>query len=310
MFKYTCDNKRYHTLAYHNKKMFRQKVYKAVIDAGFSCPNKDGSKGFGGCIFCDSGSGYFTASPEISVKSQLDSELKRIHQKYPEASAIAYFQANTNTYSDAYTLKKIYDPVIDYPGIIGISIGTRADCLPSDILDYLEELSHKTYLTVELGMQTVHEKTLTFINRGYSHDIFLKGYSELKKRNIRTCIHIINGLPGESEDMMLETAIQAGKLEPDALKIQLLHVISGTPLAKLYNDGMFPAMSKEQYINLTVKQLEYIPQETVIERITGDGDKRKLIAPLWSSDKISVLGGIDKRQAELDSWQGKKYKKI
>ena len=308
-FKYTCDNKRYHTLSYHNKTVFHKKIYKAVIDAGFSCPNKDGSKGFGGCIFCDGGSGYFTAPSEISVRAQLEAELKRIRQKNPEAEAIAYFQANTNTYSDVDTLRRIYSPVIDYPGIIGISIGTRADCLPTKILEYLEELSNKTYLTIELGMQTIHEKTLKLINRGYSHDIFLKGYYELKKRNIRTCIHIINGLPCENEDMMLETAIHAGKLEPDALKIQLLHVIAGTPLAQTYYEGKFSEMSKEQYINLTVKQLEYIPQETVIERITGDGDKRKLIAPLWSRDKISVLGGIDKRQAKLGSWQGKKYKK-
>lgn len=305
-FSYSSDNKRYHTLAYHNKATFGKKIFKAVIDAGFSCPNKDGTKGTGGCIFCDSGSGYFTASPETSVKKQFEDELRRIHLKNPDADAIAYFQANTNTYADVETLKKIYLPLVGHQNLAGISMGTRADCLQNDILDFLQELSEKTFLTVELGMQTIHNKTLELINRGYDHQEFLKGYYELKKRSIRTCIHIINGLPEETAEMMLETAKETGKLKPDALKIQLLHIISGTPLEKLYRSGYFSEMSKEDYINITVRQLEYIPPETVIERITGDGDKTKLIAPLWSCDKISVLGGIDKMQVQSDSWQGKK----
>ena len=309
-FEFSCDNKRYHTLSYHNKQTFNVKIFKAVIDAGFTCPNKDGSKGIGGCIFCDGGSGYFTNSYLKSVEEQIKMELKRIKKKNPNAHAIAYFQANTNTYADVQKLKKIYLPVLSQPDVEGISIGTRADCLQPQILDFLEELSHKTYLTVELGMQTIHDNTLKLINRGYNHNEFLKGFFSLKKRNIRTCIHIINGLPGENIDMMLETARNVGKLEPDALKIQLLHVIKNTPLEEMYKNDMLNVMSKENYISTVVNQLEYIPPQTVIERITGDGNKDKLIAPLWSTDKISVLGGIDKLQADSDSWQGKKYKKL
>ena len=309
-FEFSCDNKRYHTLSYHNKQTFNVKIFKAVIDAGFTCPNKDGSKGIGGCIFCDGGSGYFTNSYLKSVEEQIKMELKRIKKKNLNARAIAYFQANTNTYADVQKLKNIYLPVLSRPDVAGISIGTRADCLQPQILDFLEELSHKTYLTVELGMQTIHDNTLKLINRGYNHNEFLKGFFSLKKRNIRTCIHIINGLPGENIDMMLETARNVGKLEPDALKIQLLHVIKNTPLEEMYKNDMLNVMSKENYISTVVNQLEYIPPQTVIERITGDGNKDKLIAPLWSTDKISVLGGIDKLQADSDSWQGKKYKKL
>lgn len=309
-FEFSCDNKRYHTLSYHNKQTFNVKIFKAVIDAGFTCPNKDGSKGIGGCIFCDGGSGYFTNSYLKSVEEQIKMELKRIKKKNLNARAIAYFQANTNTYADVQKLKNIYLPVLSQPDVAGISIGTRADCLQPQILDFLEELSHKTYLTVELGMQTIHDNTLKLINRGYNHNEFLKGFFSLKKRNIRTCIHIINGLPGENIDMMLETARNVGKLEPDALKIQLLHVIKNTPLEEMYKNDMLNVMSKENYISTVVNQLEYIPPQTVIERITGDGNKDKLIAPLWSTDKISVLGGIDKLQNDSDSWQGKKYKKL
>lgn len=309
-FEFSSDNKRYHTLSYHNKQLFKEKIFKAVIDAGFTCPNKDGSKGIGGCIFCDGGSSYFTNSHTIPIEAQIKAELERIHKKYPYSHAIAYFQANTNTYADVKKLKSIYLPVLSYPDIAGISIGTRADCLQPEILDFLEELSHKTYLTVELGMQTIHNSTLNLINRGYGHSDFLKGYFSLKERNIRTCIHIINGLPGEDRNMMTETAYHLGKLEPDAIKIQLLHVIKNTPLEKMYVNGTFDVMTKEEYISITVNQLEYISPQTVIERITGDGDKNKLIAPLWSTDKISVLVGIDKLQAELNSWQGKKYKKL
>lgn len=301
-FKFSFDNKRYHTLAYHNKVTFGEKIFKAVIDAGFTCPNKDGKCGSGGCIFCDGGSGYFT--DKGTVREQLQRELERIHRKTPNAGAIAYFQANTNTYADIKTLHEVYDPVINYEGVAGISIGTRADCLPEETLDYLQELSEKTYLTVELGMQSVHEKTIDFINRGYSHKEFLKGFEALKKRGIRVCVHIINGLPGESRDDMIETVRQTGKLNPDAVKIQLLHVIKGTELERLYNKKYFETMTMESYIETVVSQLEYLPPETVVERITGDGDRKKLVAPMWSTNKIAVLGGIDKRQAEKNSFQG------
>ncbi len=306
-FEYSFDNKRYHTLAYHNKITFGEKIFKAVIDAGFTCPNKDGKCGYGGCIFCDGGSGYFTDKGTVS--QQIEKELLRIRKKTPDAKAIAYFQANTNTYADVKKLREIYEPILNYEGIAGISIGTRADCLDEEVLDFLQELSGKTYLTVELGMQSVHEKTIEFIRRGYSHEAFLKGYEVLKKRGVRVCLHIINGLPGETTDDMIETVCQTGKLEPDAVKIQLLHIIKGTELEKLYNEKCFETMTMESYIETVVSQLEHLSPETVIERITGDGDKSKLVAPKWSTNKIAVLGGIDKAQAEKNSFQGKRYEK-
>ena len=304
-FKYSDTNKRYHTLNYYNKVKYGEKVFKAVIDGGFTCPNKDGKISHGGCIFCDGGSGYFTKG-NLSVKEQVYSELKRIRNKNPNAKAIAYFQSNTNTYASVEYLKKVYEEALSCDGIIGISIGTRADCLDQDIINYIADLNNQTNMTVELGLQTIHNTTLKYINRGYNHEKFCDGYNKLKERNIRTCLHIINGLPFENEKMMFDTVQEVAKLNPEAVKIQMLHVIKNTPLEKTYNNGL-ELLSMEEYIDIVVKQLELLSPETVVERITGDGDKSKLISPLWSTNKIAVLGGIDKKQVQLNSMQGKKY---
>lgn len=306
-FKYACDNKRYNTLNYYNKQNFGKKIYKAVIDLGLTCPNMDGSKGTGGCIFCDGGSGYFTHG-EKDVKAQLTLEKERICSKYGEdAEFIAYFQANTNTYAPVDFLRKAYYAALEFPNVFGISIGTRGDCLSDDIISLLSEINRETHLTVELGMQSCHEKTITLINRCCTHEEFKRGYYKLKNAGIRTCLHVINGLPFESENDMIETAKEVAVLSPDAVKLQMLHVIKGTRLAEMYSKGDFRLLERDEYIDIIVKQLEVIPPEIVIERITGDGDKRKLIAPMWSADKIAVLGGIDKRLAQLDTWQGKLY---
>ncbi len=306
-FVYSLDNKRYHTLNYHNKTEYSAKIHKAVLDCGFRCPNKDGTKGYGGCIFCDSGSGYFT-SGELPIRHQLYSETERIRRKNGENALItAYFQANTNTYAPIEKLRELYETVLMSGNVHGISIGTRADCLADETVEYLSELSRRTNLTVELGLQSVHNSTIEYINRCCTHEEFLIGYEKLKKAGIRVCLHIINGLPDETADMMLETARQVAQIKPDAVKIQMLHVIRGTRLAEIYEKTPFKLLSKEEYIDITVRQLELLPPETVVERITGDGDKSKLIAPMWSADKISVLGGIDKRQAELDTWQGRLF---
>ena len=306
-FKYACDNKRYNTLNYYNKQNFGKKIYKAVINLGLTCPNMDGSKGTGGCIFCDGGSGYFTHG-EKDVKTQLTLEKERICSKYGEdAEFIAYFQANTNTYAPVDFLRKAYYAALEFPNVFGISIGTRGDCLSNDIVSLLSEINRETHLTVELGMQSCHEKTITLINRCCTHEEFKRGYYKLKNAGIRTCLHVINGLPFESENDMIETAKEVAVLSPDAVKLQMLHVIKGTRLAEMYSKGDFRLLERDEYIDIIVKQLEVIPPEIVIERITGDGDKRKLIAPMWSADKIAVLGGIDKRLAELDTWQGKLY---
>ncbi|MBP3379540.1 MAG: TIGR01212 family radical SAM protein [Ruminococcus sp.] len=303
-FIFSLDNKRYHTLNYHYKTVYGEKLHKAVIDGGFTCPNVDGSVGTGGCIFCDGGSGYFTQK-RMGISKQLELESERIAHKNGKVPIIAYFQANTNTYAPVKRLRKIYEEALEFPGVRGLSIGTRADCLPEDVLDLLSELNKKTLLTVELGMQSVHEKTLSIINRGYSHEEFKKGYFKLKNRGIRVCLHIINGLPGETPEMMKETARQAGQLRPDAVKLQMLHVIRGTRLAEMFARGEVALLSRDEYIDIIVRQLETLPGETVIERITGDGDRLKLIAPLWSADKIAVLGGIDKAMAERNTFQGR-----
>ncbi len=300
-FIYSDDNKRYHTLYYHNSRTFGGRVFKAAVDAGFSCPNIDGSKGSGGCIFCADGSGYFTDG-SLSVTEQFRREKQRIAAKYPEAKIIAYLQAHSNTYAPTAELEKVYTELIG-AGAAGLSVATRADCLDKDKARLLSSLP--VPVTVELGLQTVHNSTAEKINRCHSFEEFLKGYSLLKESGIRVCVHIINGLPDEDEEMMLETARRLGELRPDGIKIHLLHVIRGTPLCRIYESGGYVPLTREQYIDIVVRQLELIPAKTVIERLTGDGDKSTLAAPLWSADKIAVLGGIDKRQRELDTWQGK-----
>lgn len=308
-FPYSFDNKRYHTLYYHNMQIFGERVYKAPINAGFTCPNIDGTKGIGGCIYCDGGSGYFTDEKEISVKEQLSHQIFLIHQKHPNAKINAYFQSYSNTYDSAKVLRSRIEPVLDFEDVVSVSIATRCDCLKDDALIFLKELSDRTSLTVELGLQTVHEKTAELINRGHSYSEFLQGYYSLKDLGIRTVVHIINGLPRENEEMMTETAEKLGQLYPDGIKIHLLHIIKGTALEAMFRRGEYTPLEKDEYVDITVKQLEVIPAETVIERLTGDGDKSKLISPLWSRDKISVLGAIDKLQAKRDSYQGKMFKK-
>lgn len=307
MFAFSSDNKRYHTLNYYFKKNFGKKFYKAVIDCGLTCPNIDGKKGTGGCIFCDGGSGYFTDG-SISVTEQLKAETERIFAKNGKVPVIAYFQANTNTYAPAEKLRSIYSEALKFPDIEGISIGTRADCLSDDVIELLCEINSEINMTVELGLQSVHEDTIKLINRCCTHAEFLEGYYKLKEKNIRTCLHIINGLPYETAEMMIETAEQTAVLKPEAVKLQMLHVIKGTKLAEMYRNGSINLLSRDEYIDIVVRQLELLPPETVIERITGDGDKRKLVAPLWSADKIAVLGGIDKKLAALDTYQGRLYK--
>jgi radical SAM protein (TIGR01212 family) len=280
-----------------------------VLDCGFTCPNIDGTKGTGGCIFCDGGSGYFTDG-SLGTDVQLDREYDRISSKHGDVPVIVYFQANTNTYAPAEKLREMFTSVLDYPYVRGISVGTRADCLPDDVLDLLCELNERTALTVELGMQTVHESTLTLINRCCTHEEFLIGFGKLKSRGIRTCLHILDGLPNESRDMMLETARQTAMMHPQAVKLQMLHVIKGTRLADMYANSEITLLNKDEYISIIADQLELLPPDIVIERITGDGDKKKLIAPLWTADKIAVLGGIDKELARRDSYQGIRYPEL
>lgn len=284
---------------------FGERVYKAPINAGFTCPNIDGRKGIGGCIYCDGGSGYFTDDNLVPVREQLKHQIDLIHGKHSGAKINAYFQSYSNTYADVDVLKERFEPVLEFSDVVALSVATRADCFNEEVYAYLSDLASRTCLTVELGLQTVHDSTAEKINRCHSFAEFTEAFFRLRDMNIRTVVHIINGLPGESDRMMLETADALGKMKPDGIKIHLLHVIKGTRLEQIYNNFKYIPMDKERYVDIVVRQLELLPAETVIERLTGDGDKRKLAAPLWSADKISVLGAIDKEQAEKDSYQGK-----
>ncbi|MBR5091177.1 MAG: TIGR01212 family radical SAM protein [Ruminiclostridium sp.] len=300
-FAFSDDNKRYHTLSYHNRHTYGRRVCKAVIDAGFTCPNIDGTKGTGGCAFCSGGSGYFTADPAVPVSEQFRREKERILRKYPDALVIAYFQAHTNTYAELSTLKALYSEAIS-AGADGISIATRTDCINEESAELIRSLGVPA--TVELGLQSIHDRTTERMNCHHSSSDFLNAMRLLKEYGIRTCVHLIDGLPGETHEMMCETAEAVGKQRPDAVKIQLLHVIKGTPLHEMFLRGEYIPMTRESYIDTVVRQLGYLPPETVIERVTGDGDKRTLVAPMWSTDKIAVLGGIDRRMKELDVYQG------
>lgn len=298
-FPFSDDNKRYHTLAYHNRKTYGVRVCKATVDAGLTCPNIDGKRGFGGCAFCAQIPGC-----EQSVKEQFEAEKTRIHAKFPDAKILLYYAAHSNTYCSAGHLSEMLRDVLDLDAF-GVSIATRADCLDEKKTELLSCFPRP--LTVELGLQTAHDSTAALVNRCHTFAEFLHGYELLKAHGIRVCVHIINGLPRESTEMMLETAQILGKLRPDGVKIHLLHILQGTNLCNMYKRGELTPLEKSEYIDIVARQLELFPPETVIERVTGDGDKRLLVAPLWSADKISVLGGLDKRLVELDTFQGRRF---
>lgn len=297
-FKYSQDNKRYHTLYFHNKSVFGRRIFKAALDGGFSCPNK------GGCTYCISGGSEFSADSRLSICQQIRLERERIHKKYQNADLVAYFQANTNTFAPLKKLRSLYEEALACENVVGLSIATRADCIEDDVLEYLAQLSERTYLTVELGLQTIHDKTAEKINRGHSFECFLNTYKRLKEKNIRVCVHLIDGLPDETFEMMVDTAKTVGALKPDGVKIHLLHIMQGTVMHQQFLKGEVKEMTFEDYIKTVCTQLTFIPEETVIERLTGDGSKDKLVAPLWSKNKIRVLGTIDKYMADNDLYQG------
>ncbi len=309
MFKNTLDNKRYYTLNYFYKKKFNSKVFKVSLNGGFTCPNKDGSKGTGGCIYCSpSGSGDFAGNIKDNLVKQFYEVRDIMLKKWPEAKYIAYFQANSNTYAPLEDLKEKYESVIDLPGVIGLSIATRPDCFTEEIYDYLEELSKRTYLTVELGLQTIHDKTLSFINRNHTTQEFENCYKELKKRSINVIVHIINGLPGETKEDMIETVKYLNNLKIDGIKIHMLHVTKNTKLAEMYEKEKFHILSEEEYIDIVISQLEYLDEDIVIARITGDPVKEDLIEPKWLLKKFCVLNDIDKEMVKRDTYQGAKLK--
>ncbi len=308
MFKYSNSNKRYYTLDYFYKQKFNSKVFKVSLNAGFSCPNKDGTKGYGGCIYCSKlGSGDYAGKQEKTLIEQFNEVKEIMLNKWPDSKYIAYFQANTNTYAPVSDLKEKYESVLFLDNVVGINIATRPDSITDECLDYLEELSKKTYLTIELGLQTIHEETSKLINRGHDLNCFEDTLKKLREKNINVVVHIINGLPYETKEMMLETAKYLANQDIQGIKIHMLHILKDTALAKLYEKEKFHVLTREEYVDIVCDQLELLREDIVINRITGDPNPNDLIEPTWLIKKFGVLNEIDKEMARRDSYQGKNY---
>lgn len=281
------------------KDKFGQKVYKISLDGGFTCPNRDGKAGTRGCIFCSKGgSGDFAESREMSITEQIENGKKKVEKKIKSGKYIAYFQAFTNTYAPVEMLRQKYEEAINHPDIVALSIATRPDCLGDDVLRLLDEMNKIKPVFVELGLQTIHPKSAKYIRRGYDLNVYDKAVRDLKKIGVNVVVHVILGLPNESENDMLETVKYVCESGANGIKLQLLHVIDGTDLAKDYEKGLFKTLEFDEYVNLIVKCVKIIPKDIVIHRLTGDGAKKDLIAPLWSADKKRVLNAINKALRE------------
>lgn len=308
-FKYKIENKRYHTWNYYLRQKFGCKVFKVSINAGFTCPNIDGKIGYGGCTYCSKeGSGDFAGNPKDDLVKQFDDICEMMSKKWKDAKYIGYFQAFTNTYAPVEVLREKFETILEQDGVVGLSISTRPDCIPDDVLEYLADLNKRTNLWVELGLQSVHESTSKIINRGHDFKVFEDCVNRLREHDIDVVVHIIDGLPGETHEMMMETARTISKMDIQGVKIHLLHVIKGTPMANMLEKGNMRLLEKDEYVNIVCDQLEILPQEMVIHRLTGDGKKEDLVGPLWSLKKWEVLNAIDDELKRRNSWQGKYYK--
>ena len=306
MFKYSNTNKRYHTLDYYYKNKYGKKIMKISLNGNFTCPNLDGTVGYGGCIYCSkTGSGEFAGNITDSIEEQFEKIKNKMHEKWKEGSYIAYFQARTNTYAPIEKLKKLYETAISQDNVVGINIATRPDSITNECLDYLEELNTRTDVTIELGLQTIKEETSKLINRCHTLECFEKMVKSLRKRKIPVVVHIINGLPYETKEDMLNTIKYLNTLDIQGVKIHMLSIIKDTPLEKLYKKEKFHILTKEEYIDIVTTQLEYLRPEIVIHRITGDPDKDELIEPKWLIKKFCVLNDIDKEMVKKDTYQGK-----
>ena len=305
MFKYSDSNKRYHTLDYFYKHKFGCKIAKISLNGGFTCPNKDGTKGVGGCIYCSKlGSGDYAGKPNKSLTEQFFDIKKIMNKKWQDTKYIGYFQANTNTYAPVSELKKKYEEILKIDGVVGLNIATRSDAITEDCLNYLEKLNKKTFLNIELGLQTIHEDTNKLINRGETLKEFEVMVKKLRSRGINVIIHIINGLPYETKEMMLETVKYVNKLDIQGIKIHMLHIIRDTKLAELYKEKPFLVLTREEYVDIVCDELELLRPEIVINRITGDPNPDELIEPKWLIKKFGVLNEIDKEMVRRDSYQG------
>ncbi len=305
MFKYTLDNKRYHTLNYYYKNKYGKKAFKVSLNANFSCPHKD--KTGRGCIFCSPlGAGEFAGDKHKDLITQFNEVKDMMERKWPNSYYIGYFQANTNTYAPVNVLKEKYETILNLPNVIGLNIATRSDCISKECYDYLEELNKKTDLIIELGLQSMHEKTAKLINRCHDLNNFEQAVKELQKRNIKVVVHIINGLPYETKEDMLDTVKYLNNLNIDGIKIHMLNIVKNTELAILYKNNPFHILTKEEYIDIVVTQLEYLNPNIVIHRLTSDPKKEDLIAPEWLLNKRTLINDIDKEMVKRNIYQGDK----
>ena len=300
-------DKRYNQYSAHLKQKFGAKVYKITIDAGFSCPNRDGTLSDCGCIFCDDGGSFSQAhSNLLSIEEQVLAGVSTLSNRFKAQKFMSYFQAFSNTYKPVKELEQIYSASLKHPDIVGLSIGTRPDCVDDEKLRLISEYSKDYYTWVEYGLQSCHDKTLNWINRGHDYNCFLKAYEQTKNYGINVCVHLILGL-NETYDEMIETVKQVARLEPDGVKIHMLCALEGTKISDLYKKNELSFMSEEEYINLCCDYLEYLPQTTTIHRLAGNGLKKNLVAPTWLGKKLDALNKIDRELERRDSWQGKKF---
>lgn len=305
MFKYSNTNKRYHTLDYYYKNKFGYKVCKINLDAGFTCPNIDGTVGKMGCIYCLRGSSDYDKVNDLLA--QFNEKKEIMLNKWPNSKFIGYFQANTNTYAPVNILKEKYELILKQDNVIGLSIATRCDSITDECLEYLDKLNKRTFLTIELGLQTIHDKTSILINRCHTLECFTNMVKKLRKRNINVVVHVINGLPYETKDLMIDTIKYLNTLDIQGIKIHMLSIVKNTKLAKMYKDNPFHILSMEEYIDIVCDQLEYLREDIVINRITGDPIKEELVEPEWLIKKFGVLNEIDKEMVRRNSYQGIKF---
>jgi len=304
-FPYSSDNKRYHTFNYDLRARYGFKVYRVPLNTNLSCPNRDGTCGLGGCSFCnEEGSGEFAGHAQDDLMTQYQQGKAMMSRKWPDAFPMAYFQAFTNTYAPLETLKSFFEPFVQMDEVVALAIATRADCLSDETIAYLDQLCDQKDIYLELGLQSIHDATAKAMNRGHDYATFLSTYQKLQKTKLKIVIHMMNGYPGESKSMMVDTAKAIGQLRPYGIKIHMLNILDHTALGRSHLIKPFTLMDQEEYENLVIHQLQLIPPEIVIMRLTGDGDASEVLAPLWVKDKVSVLNGIDKKMARRNIDQG------
>ncbi len=310
-FPFSDINKRYHTYDYYLKHTFGGKVFKVALDPGFGCPNRDGQKGIGGCTFCSvSGSGDFAGDISDPLDVQFEKIKSMMHQKWPVAKYIAYFQAYTNTYAPLDELKATFEPFINKDNVVGLAIATRPDCVSEEVIDYLVTIHERTTLWVELGLQTIHDETARDFNRGYETSVFFDAVQRLRRRGLRVLVHLINGFRGETPEMMIESAKAVARLDIQGVKIHSLFVLKNSKLGREYVQHPFPLLTQEDYVDVVVRQLELFAPHVVVQRVTGDAPSYDLLAPKWTLKKTIVTNEIDKLMVTRQTWQGKYHDQL